>query len=164
MWCMLMAFSGKDNHSTGIVGWQPGHYGTFTWLSLFHFGPIDGGLETSLTKIKVLKQFKRVRVIWFCLVSHILTKADVPSTKINHCDTFPSLPIDAGDRVQKSIVQWLRGRVICIFLKRHSTMYRILRARVYWNCVKTSNAWKASCPSSPYGNRYLFSLLHLQCP
>ena len=52
--------------------------------SIFHFDLIDEGLDILDAKFEVIQQFKRVRVLWFCLVSSILTYTDVPSTRINH--------------------------------------------------------------------------------
>ena len=79
-----MSFSGKDDRSIGTASWQSEHHVAFTRLSLFHFGPIDEGLDIPDAKFEVIQQFKRVRVLWFCLVSSILTYTDVPSTRINH--------------------------------------------------------------------------------
>ena len=58
------------------------HCVAFTRLSLYHFGPLDGGLDPPAEKVEVIKQFKRVRVVWFCLVSHLLADDDVPSVRI----------------------------------------------------------------------------------
>ena len=73
-----MAFLGMENN-IGTAGWQSSHYVAFTILSLYHFAPLDGGLDPPEGKIEVLKQFKRVCVVWFCLVSHLLADDDVPS-------------------------------------------------------------------------------------
>jgi len=83
-WCKSMSFSGKDDRSIGTAGWQSEHYVAFTRLSLFHFGPIDEGLDIPDAKFEAIQQFKRVRALWFCLVLSILTFTDVPSTRINH--------------------------------------------------------------------------------
>ena len=60
------------------------YYVAFAILSLYHFAPIDGGLDSPDEKVEGLKQFKRVPVVWFCLVSHLLTDDDVPSMRIDH--------------------------------------------------------------------------------
>ena len=61
-WCMSMAFSGKENN-IGTAGWQSLHCVAFTRLSLYHFSPLDGGLDPPVEKVEVIKQFKRVRVV-----------------------------------------------------------------------------------------------------
>ena len=78
-----MAFSGKENN-IGTAGWQSLHYVAFTRLSLYHFAPMDGDLDSPDEKFEVCRQFKRVRVVWFCLVSHLLTEDDIPSMRIDH--------------------------------------------------------------------------------
>ncbi len=83
-WCKTSSFSGKDDDNIGTAGWQSKHYVSFTRASLYHFGPIDGVLKAPDTKNEVVKQFTRVRVVWFCLVSHILGKDSVPSSRIDH--------------------------------------------------------------------------------
>lgn len=83
-WCKTSSFSGKDEDNIGTAGWQSKHYVSFTRASLYHFGPIDGLLVVPDTKKEVVKQFIRVRVVWFCLVSHILGKDSVPSSRIDH--------------------------------------------------------------------------------
>ena len=45
---------------------------------------MNGGLDLPDDKNGVLKQFKRVRVVWFCLVSHLLADGDIPSMRIDH--------------------------------------------------------------------------------
>ena len=82
-WCNSMAFSGKDDHHIGTASWQSAHYVAFTRLSLFHFGPIDRIVIPEGNR-DVLNHFKRVRVVWFCLVSHLLSDEKVPSARIDH--------------------------------------------------------------------------------
>lgn len=85
-WCKSMAFSGKNRHSIGSAGWQSSHYVAFTRLSLFHFSPMDRkGVVIPPEKQEVIKQFKRLRVIWFCLISHLFTDvANIQSSRIDH--------------------------------------------------------------------------------
>ena len=82
-WCRSMAFSGKENN-IGTAGWQSLHYVAFTRLSLHHLAPMDGDLDSPDKKVEVLRQFKRVCVVWFCLVSHLLTEDNIPSMRIDH--------------------------------------------------------------------------------
>ena len=82
-WCMSMAFLGKGSN-IGTAGWQSLHCVAFTRLSLYHFDSLDGGLDPPAENFEVIKQLKRVRVVWFCLVSHLLADDDVPSVQIDH--------------------------------------------------------------------------------
>ena len=85
-WCKSMAFSGKDSHMIGTAGWQSTHYVAFTRLSLFHFSPMDReGVEIPQAKKEVIRQFKRLRVVWFCLISHLFVDdANIQSSRIDH--------------------------------------------------------------------------------
>lgn len=105
-WCMSMSFSGKDEHSIGTAGWQSEHYVAFTRLSLFHFGPIVGGPDIPQAKKEVIKQFIRVRVTWFCLISHLLTDGNVSSNRINH---YVKLFLSSCRRLWQSAQEQLVG-------------------------------------------------------
>ena len=85
-WCKSMAFSGKDSHMIGTAGWQSTHYVAFTRLSLFHFSPMDReGVEIPQAKQEVIRQFKRLRVVWFCLISHLFADdVNIQSSRIDH--------------------------------------------------------------------------------
>ena len=79
-WCLSMSFSGKDKHDLGTVGWRSDHYVAFTRLSLFHFGGLNE-IDIPVERKIVLQAFKRVHVVWFCLVSCVLTED--PDSKVS---------------------------------------------------------------------------------
>jgi hypothetical protein len=86
-WLLSMSFSGKDTKTLGTANWQSDHYKSFTRLSLFHLGlldPVDGRLEMPEEMNRVLTSFKRVRVIWFCLVSSIYADEKVSSNRLDN--------------------------------------------------------------------------------
>ena len=81
--CMSMSFSGKDLQSLGTSNWQSDHYLAFTRLCLFHFAPLEGrNVPGSMTK--VIGAFKRVFVLWFCLMSSVYGDEKVSSSKIDN--------------------------------------------------------------------------------
>ena len=85
-WCLAMPFSGKKKDEIGTANWQSDHYLSFTRMSLFHFGPLDSTIEIPIDKTMVFASFKRVRVIWFCLMASILTDKShqVDVSRIDH--------------------------------------------------------------------------------
>jgi hypothetical protein len=86
-WLLSMSFSGKDTQTLGTANWQSDHYKSFTRLSLFHLGPldpVDGRLKPPPEMNRVLISFKRVRVIWFCLVSSIYADEKVSSNRLDN--------------------------------------------------------------------------------
>ena len=44
-WCFLMPFSGKEKDNLGTANWLSDNYLSFTRMSLFHLGPLDGKIE-----------------------------------------------------------------------------------------------------------------------
>ena len=80
---MSMSFSGKDRQILGTSTWQSDHYMAFTRLSLFHFAPLEGR-NLPKNMMKVIKAFKRVFVLWFCLVSSAYGDEKVSSAKIDN--------------------------------------------------------------------------------
>lgn len=78
-WCLSMSFSGKDKQELGTANWQSDHYLAFTRLSLFHFGTLEG-MEIPEERKQVLQTFKRLHVVWFCLMSSVFT--DDPGSKV----------------------------------------------------------------------------------
>jgi len=81
-WCMPMPFSNNDKQSMGTSKWQSDHFLSFTRLSLFHFGPLNKDIGLSAGKL-IFPAFKRVRVVWFCLMSSILADEDVDAARID---------------------------------------------------------------------------------
>ena len=81
-WCMPMSFS--DKMLMGTARWLSDHFLSFTRLSLFFFGSLDEHSGTlSEEKKKTFAAFKRVRVVWFCLMSSILADEDVDAARID---------------------------------------------------------------------------------
>ena len=88
-WCMSMSFSGKDKNHIGTAGWQSDHYLAFTRLSLFQFAPIDEEVQkqradSPLKNLQVLLAFRHIRVLWFYLVSRLLSDIRVSSDSIDN--------------------------------------------------------------------------------
>ena len=81
-WCLSMTFSGKE-HSVGTANWQSEHYLCFTRLSLFHLAPLDGCMVPKGEE-GVLFMFKRMRVVWFCLIAHLFADEKVDTVTIDH--------------------------------------------------------------------------------
>ena len=82
-WCMSMSFSGKNLQSLGTSTWQSDHYLAFTRLCLFHFAPLEGrNVPESMTE--VIAAFKRVFILWFCLMSSVYGDDKVSSSKIDN--------------------------------------------------------------------------------
>ena len=86
-WCMAMPFSGKEDDKLGTANWQSEHYLAFTRLSLVHFGPLEVISESLMQEEKeigrLFKALKAVRVLWFCLMSHMFADERVSSTVID---------------------------------------------------------------------------------
>ena len=83
VWCLSMKFTDTDNKNLGTANRQSDHYLAFTWVSLFHFSPLDqGGIASNLDKHLVLA-FRSMRVTWFCLISHICRRQG--SCRDNQC-------------------------------------------------------------------------------
>ncbi len=81
--CPSMKFTDMDNKNLGTANWQSDHYLAFTWVSLFHFSPLDkGDIASNLDKHLVLA-FRSMRVTWFCLISHIFAEEKVATETIN---------------------------------------------------------------------------------
>ena len=78
-----MPFTGKDQHSLGTSSWQSDHYLAFTRLSLFHFAPLDS-TDPPEAVTRVIAAFKRVRVVWFCLMASIFAEEKVSSARIDN--------------------------------------------------------------------------------
>lgn len=84
-WCLSMTLSTKDVHEFGTANWQSDHYLSFTRLSLFHYAQLDDDMlvsdlsENTQMKIKI---FKRIRVLWFTLMSSILGDEKVEGGRV----------------------------------------------------------------------------------
>ena len=67
-----MAFSAKeDPQKLDTAGWRSDHYLGFTRLSLFHFGVLDRKIKVPKDREEVILAFRRLRVVWFCLIANI---------------------------------------------------------------------------------------------
>ena len=77
-WCLPMMFSGEAKNDIGPANWQSDHCLAFTRISLFQFADLDGmsGLVRPSQLNRVIASFKRMRVVWFCLVSNMFCDLD----------------------------------------------------------------------------------------
>ena len=100
-WCLSMPFSGPLK--CGTANWQSDHCVTFTRSSLIYFAPLDRlyAKSTDSTK-RILLAFKSVRVLWFCLVSRIMTDFEVSTCEI---DSYIKLFLAACKRFHDSAVE-----------------------------------------------------------
>ena len=55
----------------------------FTRLSLYHFNPLGGSINLPEDKKKVLAVFRRLQVLWFCLMSNMFAEEMVPANTID---------------------------------------------------------------------------------
>lgn len=78
-WCLPMLFSGEKNNDIGHANWQSDHCLSFTRISLFQFADLDGfsDLVYSSALNRVIASFKRMRVVWFCLISNMFCNTAV---------------------------------------------------------------------------------------
>ena len=80
-WCLPMSFTNLDQKQLGTSSWQSDHYLAFTRVSLFHFSCLESQNVPDGSR-RVIKVFKRLRVIWFCLISRLFTNIAVPPSVI----------------------------------------------------------------------------------
>ena len=84
-WCLSMAFSAKeDPQKLDTANWKSEHYLAFTRLSLFHFGVLDRKIKVPKEREEVILAFRRLRVVWFCLIANIFSDDSVPSDRIDN--------------------------------------------------------------------------------
>ena len=80
-----MAFSAKeDPQKLDTANWKSEHYLAFTRLSLFHFGVLDRKIKVPKEREEVILAFRRLRVVWFCLIANIFSDDSVPSARIDN--------------------------------------------------------------------------------
>jgi hypothetical protein len=79
-----MSFSGKDDQNLGTANWQSDHYLSFTRISLFHFGSLEKDISIPPGMEEVVKSFKRMRVLWFCLMSSLLSEQKLKKGRIGN--------------------------------------------------------------------------------
>ena len=79
-----MTYSGKkDYHKLVTATWLSDNYLGFTRLSLYHFNPLGGSINLPEDKKKVLAVFRRLQVLWFCLMSNMFAEEMVPANTID---------------------------------------------------------------------------------
>ena len=86
-WCLPMSFSGEKQNDIGHASWQSDHCLAFTRISLFQFADIDGMFgDMCPTELnRVIASFKRMRVVWFCLVSNMFCDmAFISTNRVDH--------------------------------------------------------------------------------
>ena len=86
-WCLPMPFSGEGKNDIGHGNWQSDHCLAFTRISLFQLADLDGdtsGVFYPTQLNRVIASLRRMRVVWFCLVSNMF--CDVGFTSTNRVD------------------------------------------------------------------------------
>jgi hypothetical protein len=87
-WCLPMTFSNLEKLST--ANWQSDHYLGFTRISLYHFAFWDFQDRVPETLQSIIIIFKRLRVIWFCIISRLFTNIS-PSVSPPLIDSYMRL-------------------------------------------------------------------------
>ena len=86
-WCKSMPFTGSLG--VGSAGWESEHYVGFTRVSLVTFAQLDRACNNVDEKTKrILLAFKSARVLWFCLVSRVMSDFKVESTEVDKYATM----------------------------------------------------------------------------
>ena len=96
-WCTSMAFTRPLK--VGSANWESDQYVAFTRVSLVFFSQLHHEPDqVSANTAKILRAFKCVRVLWFCLVSRLMTDVKVDSTVI---DNYVKLFLSACKRLHE---------------------------------------------------------------
>jgi hypothetical protein len=104
-WCFPMSFSAKPDSKDGVddpdyeevaddrvggkalhfstVGWMSNHHASFTRISLFQYSVLDY-LPHPEAFNEVIREFRRLVVVWFCVVANGFGDDDVPAMRIDH--------------------------------------------------------------------------------
>ena len=80
-WCLPMSFTNLNQKQLGTSSWQSDHYLAFTHVLLFHFSCLKSQNVPDGSR-RGIQVFKRLRVIWFCLISRLFTNIAVPPSVI----------------------------------------------------------------------------------
>ena len=80
-WCLPMSFTNLDLKQLGTSSWQSDHYLAFTCVSLFPFSCLESQNVPDGSR-REIKVFKRLQVIWFCLITRLFTNIVVPPSVI----------------------------------------------------------------------------------
>ena len=80
-WCLPMSFTNLDQKQLDTSSWQSYHHLAFTRVLLFHFSCLESQNVPDGSR-RGIKVFKRLRVIWFCLISRLFTNIAVPPSVI----------------------------------------------------------------------------------
>ncbi len=80
-WCLPMSFTNLDQKQFVTSSWQSDHYLASKHISLFHFSYVESQSVPDGSR-RGIKVFKRLQVIWFCLVSRLFTNIAVPPSVI----------------------------------------------------------------------------------
>ena len=82
-WCVSMPFTGILK--VGSSGWESKHYVAFSRVSLVFYAQLHNKCnQVNEVTNRILLAFKSVRVLWFCLLSRIMTDDDVESTEVDY--------------------------------------------------------------------------------
>ena len=80
-WCLPMSFTNLDQKQLGTSSWQSDHYLAFTHVSLIHFPCLESKNVPDGSRRGIMV-FKRLQVIWFCLIFRLFTNIAVPLSVI----------------------------------------------------------------------------------
>lgn len=87
-WCPIMDFSAKkDKKCTyGTKGWMSRHCVGFSRISLIQYSFLDdiSDLNPPEGYSDVIASFRRMAVVWFCLVANVFADVPAPARRIDH--------------------------------------------------------------------------------
>ena len=85
-WCSPMPFGGLANKELQAANWQSDHCSSFTRLSLYQFSHLDDNSGFVPQYNGYIKHYRRMSILWFCLVSHAFgkTEENVSPNKVGH--------------------------------------------------------------------------------
>ncbi len=101
-WCLPMSFTNLDQKQLGTSRWLSDHYLSFTHVLLFHFSCLESQNVPDGSK-RGIKVFKRLQVIWFCLISRLFTKIAVPPSVIDRMSKFSSPCVIGSHSLQSNL-------------------------------------------------------------
>ena len=85
-WCLPMPFGGEKDKTLGVGNWQSDHCSAFTRISLYQFSTLDAQstiIPPEDVRVAVCA-YRRMSVIWFCLVSNAFTHKNINATRVDH--------------------------------------------------------------------------------
>ena len=137
-WCLPMSFTNLDQKDLGTSSLQSDHYLAFTRVSLFHFSCLKSQNVPDGSR-RGIKVFKRLWVIWFCLISRLFTNIAVPPSVIelyvkiflSSCYRFSLLTEQSSSHDQVSSGN--KGKGCHPEIKGKGTNHLLKRNQKLWN-------------------------------